>query len=72
MFCKACLIDYSSALGNVSCPTCSKPLTVDLTTKNSAEKLSQTAIKGYKRSGILNRLNHIGDFKSSTKIDALV
>ncbi|XP_038981944.1 DNA repair protein RAD16 [Phoenix dactylifera] len=72
VFCKACLIDYSSALGNVSCPTCSKPLTVDLTTKNSAEKLSRTAIKGYKHSGILNRLNDIGDFKSSTKIDALM
>lgn len=69
VFCKACLIEYSAALGNVSCPSCREPLTVDLTT-NSGEKNSATAIKGCKRSGILNRLK-IADFKTSTKIDAL-
>lgn len=71
-FCKACLIDYSASLGNASCPTCLKPLTVDLTTRNSGEKPSVPAIKGFKRSGILSRLNNITDFKTSTKIDALV
>lgn len=70
VFCKACLIDYSAALGSVSCPSCEEPLTVDLTT-NSGEKNSATAIKGFKRSGILNRLK-IANFKTSTKIDALV
>ncbi|XP_020093229.1 DNA repair protein RAD16 isoform X1 [Ananas comosus] len=70
-FCKACLIDYSASLGNASCPTCLKPLTVDLTTRNSGEKPSVPAIKGFKRSGILSRLNNITDFKTSTKIDAL-
>ncbi|KAF9601153.1 hypothetical protein IFM89_017058 [Coptis chinensis] len=27
VFCKACLTDYAAALGQVSCPSCSKPLT---------------------------------------------
>lgn len=70
VFCKACLIDYSAALGNVSCPSCSKSLTVDLTTNKSDEKNGATIIKGSKRSGILNRLK-ISDFKTSTKIEAL-
>ncbi|XP_072958069.1 DNA repair protein RAD16 [Typha angustifolia] len=69
-FCKGCLIDYSASLGCISCPTCSKPLTVDLTTKNSGELVSGVARKGFKRSGILDILN-ILDFKTSTKIDAL-
>lgn len=70
-FCKACLIDYSATLGNVSCPSCSRPLTVDLTTSYFGEKNAATAFKGSKRSGILNRINS-ADFKTSTKIDALV
>ncbi|KAJ6793850.1 DNA repair protein RAD16-like [Iris pallida] len=72
-FCKACLIDYSASLGNVSCPSCSKPLTVDLTTNVSEEnsdKYTAAAIKGYKRSGILSRVKK-SEFKTSTKIDAL-
>jgi hypothetical protein len=70
-FCKTCLIDYSAALGNVSCPSCSIPLTVDLTTQNSAGKLTRS-VKGRKCSGILSRLPSLVDFKTSTKIDALV
>lgn len=70
VFCKACMLDYSASLGNLTCPSCSKPLTVDLTTKNNGEKNCKTAIKGYRNSGILNRLR-IADFKTSTKIDAL-
>ncbi|ONK74948.1 uncharacterized protein A4U43_C03F11750 [Asparagus officinalis] len=70
VFCKACLIDYSASLGNVSCPSCSKPLTVDLTANNSGQKNSAMAIKGFKRSGIMSRIK-IADFKTSTKIDAL-
>ncbi|OEL34554.1 ATP-dependent helicase rhp16 [Dichanthelium oligosanthes] len=69
-FCKNCLIDYSATLGNVSCPSCSVPLTVDLTTKSSVEKVTPR-VKGRKRSGILSRLASLADFKTSTKIDAL-
>ncbi|CAN6199154.1 unnamed protein product [Urochloa humidicola] len=69
-FCKTCLIDYSATLGNVSCPSCSEPLTVDLTTKSSVEKVTPR-VKGRKRSGILSRLASLADFKTSTKIDAL-
>jgi len=69
-FCKTCLMDYSATLGNVSCPSCSVPLTVDLTTKGSVEKVTRS-IKGCKCSGILSRLPSLEDFKTSTKIDAL-
>ncbi|KAL6656595.1 hypothetical protein ACP70R_004375 [Stipagrostis hirtigluma subsp. patula] len=69
-FCKTCLIDYSATLGNVSCPSCSKPLTVDLTSNNSGEKATPK-VKGRKSSGILGRLKNLADFKTSTKIDAL-
>ncbi|KAF0908805.1 hypothetical protein E2562_028607 [Oryza meyeriana var. granulata] len=70
VFCKNCLIDYSATLGNVSCPSCSVPLTVDLTTRNSGEKVTAN-MKGGKRSGILGRIQNLADFKTSTKIDAL-
>uniref|UniRef100_A0A0E0LL70 Uncharacterized protein n=1 Tax=Oryza punctata TaxID=4537 RepID=A0A0E0LL70_ORYPU len=70
VFCKNCLIDYSATLGNVSCPSCSVPLTVDLTTRSSGEKVTPN-LKGGKRSGILGRLQNLADFKTSTKIDAL-
>ena len=64
-------MDYSATLGNVSCPSCSVPLTVDLTTKGSVEKVTPS-VKRLKRSGILSRLASLEDFKTSTKIDALV
>uniref|UniRef100_I1QB11 Uncharacterized protein n=1 Tax=Oryza glaberrima TaxID=4538 RepID=I1QB11_ORYGL len=70
VFCKNCLIDYSATLGNVSCPSCSVPLTVDLTPRSSGEKVTPN-LKGGKRSGILGRLQNLADFKTSTKIDAL-
>ncbi|KAF8391562.1 hypothetical protein HHK36_023868 [Tetracentron sinense] len=71
VFCKACLTDYSAALGQVSCPSCSKPLTVDFSTKmNAVDQSSKTTIKGYKTSSILNRIC-LDDFQTSTKIDAL-
>ncbi|GJN32434.1 hypothetical protein PR202_gb20943 [Eleusine coracana subsp. coracana] len=69
-FCKTCLMDYSATLGNVLCPSCSQPLTVDLTTTNSGERVTPN-VKGRKRSGILSRLASLADFKTSTKIDAL-
>ncbi|KFK42851.1 hypothetical protein AALP_AA1G047200 [Arabis alpina] len=71
VFCKACLIDFSTSLGEVSCPTCSKPLTVDWTTKADTEhKASKTTVKGFKASSILNRIK-LDDFQTSTKIEAL-
>ncbi|RWW10808.1 hypothetical protein GW17_00025627 [Ensete ventricosum] len=70
VFCKACLIDYTASSENVTCPSCSKPLTVDLTTKNRGGRIPATAVKGHK-SGILNRLHDIEAFRTSTKIDAL-
>lgn len=70
VFCKTCLLDYSATLGNVSCPTCSIPITVDFTIENSREKVP-AKMKGSKRSGILGRLQSLADFKTSTKIDAL-
>ncbi|XP_020592008.1 ATP-dependent helicase rhp16 isoform X2 [Phalaenopsis equestris] len=70
-FCKGCLIDYSAASGDVLCPTCAKPLTVDLTTNcNSGGNTSASSMRGFKRSRILQRIDK-KDFKTSTKIDAL-
>lgn len=44
---------------------------MDLTTRSSGEKVTPN-LKGGKRSGILGRLQNLADFKTSTKIDALV
>lgn len=71
VFCKACLNDFSTTLGQVSCPSCSKPLTVDLTTSmDPGDRDMKTTIKGFKPSSILNRIR-LDDFQTSTKIDAL-
>lgn len=72
VFCKSCLIEFSASVGQVSCPTCSKPLTVDFSTnKDHGDQNTRTTIKGFKRSSILNRVR-LDDFQTSTKIDALV
>ncbi|KAK6919345.1 Zinc finger, C3HC4 RING-type [Dillenia turbinata] len=71
VFCKPCLVDFSTSLGQVSCPSCSKPLTVDLTTNPEASSLKhKVTVKGFKHSSILNRIR-LEDFQTSTKIDAL-
>ncbi|XVE91327.1 hypothetical protein REPUB_Repub01dG0000500 [Reevesia pubescens] len=71
VFCKACLIDFSASLGQVSCPSCSRLLTVDLTTNPDAGgQSSRTTLKGFKSSSILNRIQ-LNDFQTSTKIEAL-
>lgn len=71
VFCKSCLIEFSASVGQVSCPTCSKPLTVDFSTnKDHGDQNTRTTIKGFKRSSILNRVR-LDDFQTSTKIDAL-
>ncbi|GAB2215035.1 hypothetical protein Drorol1_Dr00019409 [Drosera rotundifolia] len=70
VFCKACLMDYSSALGQVSCPSCSKPLTVDFTANSNSGGPKGTTLKGYRSSSILNRVQ-LSEFQTSTKIEAL-
>ncbi|XP_074356884.1 DNA repair protein RAD16-like isoform X1 [Apium graveolens] len=70
-FCKSCLIDFSASVGQVSCPSCSKPLTADFSTKKDhGQQETKSTIKGFKRSSILNRIR-LHDFQTSTKIDAL-
>lgn len=59
-------------MGQVSCPQCSKPITVDLSTRSDAEDVpKKTAVRGFKASSILNRIQ-LEDFQTSTKIEALV
>lgn len=72
VFCKACLIDFSASMGQNSCPSCSKPLTVDFTTiKDAKEPTTKTTLKGFRSASILNRIQ-LDEFQTSTKIDALV
>ncbi|OIV99204.1 hypothetical protein TanjilG_19700 [Lupinus angustifolius] len=71
VFCKSCLIDFSTSLGRVSCPSCSKLLTVDLTSNMVAGvHANKTTIKGFRSSSILNRIQ-LENFQTSTKIEAL-
>lgn len=71
-FCKACLTDFSASFGQVSCPTCSKVLTVDFTTNlDAANQTTKTTIKGFRSSSIMNRIQ-LDNFQTSTKIEALV
>ncbi|XP_078445715.1 DNA repair protein RAD16-like [Wolffia australiana] len=71
-FCRTCLSDYMPAASIVTCPSCSKPLTVDLKSPCSSQRRidKDNNLKGFKHSSILNRLD-IRKFKTSTKIDAL-
>lgn len=72
MFCKACLIEFSTSSGQWACPSCSKPLTVDLSSKSDAgNNYSKSTIKGFKSTSILNRIQ-LNEFQTSTKIEALV
>lgn len=68
-FCASCLINLSASVGQVLCPSCSKPLTVDFSAIDGDQN-ARTTIKGYKSSSILNRIPR-DDFQTSTKIDAL-
>ncbi|KAH9308577.1 hypothetical protein KI387_036488 [Taxus chinensis] len=70
-FCKGCIEEYISITGQPSCPSCSEPLTIDLTRRKTANSQdTANKVKGYKRSSILNRIN-LDNFQTSTKIDAL-
>ncbi|XP_027061405.1 DNA repair protein RAD16-like isoform X1 [Coffea arabica] len=71
VFCKSCLIDFSASMGQISCPSCAKLLTVDFTgNKENEDQMPKTTIKGFRPSSILNRIR-LDDFQTSTKIDAL-
>ncbi|CAL1407082.1 unnamed protein product [Linum trigynum] len=73
IFCKACLLDFSASLGQVSCPNCSKLLTVDFSTKadgGASQPRKTTSVKGFRSASILNRIQ-LNDFQTSTKIEAL-
>lgn len=71
-FCKTCLLDFSASFGEVSCPVCSKSLTVDFTgSVDAGDQTAKTNIKGFRSGSILNRVQ-LDDFQTSTKIEALV
>lgn len=71
IFCRTCLIDFSSTMGQASCPTCLKPLTADFTSNSSTGvQKAKTSVNGFRSSSILNRIQ-LDDFQTSTKIDAL-
>ncbi|KAJ6680462.1 hypothetical protein OIU79_020045 [Salix purpurea] len=70
-FCKTCLLDFSASFGEVSCPVCSKSLTVDFTGNvDAGDQTAKTNIKGFRSGSILNRVQ-LDDFQTSTKIEAL-
>lgn len=66
-------MDYAASYGEPTCPTCSKPLTVDFSAKkyDQEPKKPKTSFKGFKSSSIINRIR-LENFQTSTKIDALV
>lgn len=71
LFCRMCLIEFSSSLGQPSCPSCAKPLTADFTSNSSiSSQRPKSAVNGFRSSSIMNRIN-LDDFQTSTKIDAL-
>ncbi|CAH9060320.1 unnamed protein product [Cuscuta europaea] len=72
-FCRTCMVEFSSSIAQGSCPSCSKPLTVDLSCTTSGyggDTNMKTTIKGFRASSILNRIC-LNEFQTSTKIDAL-
>lgn len=71
-FCKACIIDHTNDFSKrVSCPSCSKMLTIDFSTSLAVgDQTIKNTIKGFKSSSILNRIQ-LENFQTSTKIEAL-
>lgn len=70
-FCRGCIQEYTSTSGQSSCPSCLKPLTIDLTGRRNANNQETTnKINGYRRSSILGKID-LQEFQTSTKIDAL-
>ncbi|KUG01494.1 ATP-dependent helicase rhp16 [Phytophthora nicotianae] len=83
-FCRECVREYIESLpagGEATCPTCSKPLTVDLSPPvEEVKALSIEEIRSPKavnlssfhRNSILHRISDVHAFQSSTKIEALM
>ncbi|KAJ8533445.1 hypothetical protein ON010_g13810 [Phytophthora cinnamomi] len=89
-FCRECAKEYIESLpagGEATCPTCSKPLTVDLSppvetelrnigseAPNASSYKSPKAVNlsSFHRNSILHRISDIHAFQSSTKIEALM
>ncbi|BDA51349.1 probable ATP-dependent helicase rhp16 [Coccomyxa sp. Obi] len=66
-FCRVCLAEYlDGCTGVAGCPSCQRPLSVDLTAASPAP----ARVAGARKASILNRLA-LGEFQSSTKIEAL-
>ncbi|XP_057455866.1 ATP-dependent helicase rhp16-like [Lotus japonicus] len=71
VFCNACLVDFSASMDPVLCPSCSLPITVEITSsKDVSGKSNDTAIKGFRSSSILYKIE-LENFQTSTKIEAL-
>ncbi|XP_020530133.1 ATP-dependent helicase rhp16 [Amborella trichopoda] len=71
-FCQACFLDFTKTPGQVKWPSCSESLTIDLTTKgNSKYGSSKMAVRGFKRSGVIDQIKNLDNFQTSTKIEAL-
>ncbi|XP_022943925.1 DNA repair protein RAD16 [Cucurbita moschata] len=71
-FCKACIIGFANDFSKlVSCPSCSKMLTIDFSTNLAGrDRTIKNTIKGFKCTSILNRIQ-LENFQTSTKIEAL-
>ncbi|OQR93562.1 DNA repair protein [Thraustotheca clavata] len=83
-FCKSCVEEYLTSLllnAKALCPSCEEPLTVNLAEDTPPEEIVEVAsprsveqplpkLRG-KRS-LLSKLPNLGDFQSSTKIEALM
>lgn len=89
-FCRECVTEFIASLpvgGKAVCPTCSKPLTVDLapTTVSVDEELQRSDMKiprpsqvntrllsSFHKNSILHRISDVQSFQTSTKIEALM
>ncbi|KAE9109010.1 ATP-dependent helicase [Phytophthora fragariae] len=89
-FCRECVKEFIESLpagGEATCPTCSKPLTVDLSppaetnmgnigneaaNASSCRSPKAVSLSSFHRNSILHRISDINAFQSSTKIEALM
>ncbi|ETV71646.1 hypothetical protein, variant 1 [Aphanomyces astaci] len=83
LFCHSCVEEYVESLlmgAQATCPTCNEPLTVDMAATGTAadsdddetHHVDQFKARQIGKGSLLRRLPHLGDFQSSTKIEALM